>query len=111
MDNVLFNIKLVPHYYSFQVQVPRSASIANIKSEISKSCPGGPKAEGQSLIYDGRHLPDDQYIQDIWPVSNPPHDSRRRLAGRRLLISGTHRLEPSTPANHLFGRESVSMDD
>ena len=70
MSNISLNVELPAHSHSFQVQVPESASIENIKSEISKSCPGEPKVEGQRLIYAGRLLRDDEQIQDIWPVSS-----------------------------------------
>lgn len=69
MSNISLNVELPAHSHSFQLQVPESASIANIKSEISKSCPGEPKVEGQRLIYAGRLLRDDEFVQDIWPVS------------------------------------------
>lgn len=72
MSNISLKVELPAHSHSFQVQVAESASIANIKSEISKSCPGGPRVEGQRLIYAGRLLRDDENIQDIWPVS-PSH--------------------------------------
>ena len=75
MSNISLKVELPAHSHSFQVQVPESASIANIKSQISKFCPGGPKVEGQRLIYAGRLLCDDEQIQDIWPVSS----SRARL--------------------------------
>ena len=84
MSNVSLKIELPAHSHSFDVQVPESASIANIKSEISKSCPGGPKEEGQRLIYAGRLLRDDERIQDIWPVSST-HDSSSRPGGLRVV--------------------------
>lgn len=74
MSNISLKVELPAHAHSFQVQVAESASIANIKSEISKSCPGEPRVEGQRLIYAGRLLRDDEQIQDIWPVS-PSHTS------------------------------------
>lgn len=80
MANVSLNVELPAHSHSFQVYVPESASIANIKFEISKSCPGGPKVEGQRLIYAGRLLRDDENVQDIWPVSTP-HTTRPIAAG------------------------------
>lgn len=78
MSNISLNVELPAHSHSFQVQVPESASIANIKSEISKSCPGGPKVEGQRLVYAGRLLRDDEFIQDIWP--SPQHSRTLHLA-------------------------------
>ena len=80
MSNISLTVELPAHSHSFQVQVPESASISNVKSEISKSCPGGPKVEGQRLIYAGRLLRDDEWIQDIWPVSST--HTTRPVAGR-----------------------------
>lgn len=108
MSCISLKVELPAHSHSFQVQVPESSSIANIKSEISKSCPGGPKVEGQRLIYAGRLLRDDEQAQDIWPVSslhmtraivervtNPWHISSRAL--------NIH--EPFTwPSTHRLGR-------
>lgn len=70
MANISLNVELPAHSHSFQVQVPESASISDIKSQISRSCPGEPKVDGQRLIYAGRLLRDDESIQDIWPVSS-----------------------------------------
>jgi len=70
MSCISLKVELPAHSHSFQVQVPDSSSVANIKSEISKSCPGEPKVEGQRLIYAGRLLRDDEQVQDIWPVSS-----------------------------------------
>lgn len=81
MSNISLNVELPAHSHSFQVQVPESASIGNIKSEISKSCPGGPKVEGQRLVYAGRLLRDDEFIQDIWTVSTPTRLIAGRIAG------------------------------
>lgn len=78
MSNISLKVELPAHSHSFQVQVPESASIENIKSEISRSCPGGPKVEGQRLIYAGRLLRDDESIQDIWP--SPQHSRTLHLA-------------------------------
>ena len=75
MSSISLKVELPAHSHSFRVQVPESSSIANIKSEIFKSCPGGPKVEGQRLIYAGRLLHDDEQIRDIWPVSCP-HTTR-----------------------------------
>lgn len=89
MTDISLNVELPAHSHSFQVQVSESASIANIKFEISKSCPGEPKVEGQRLIYAGRLLRDDENIQDIWPVSTS-HATPRHSCW--LLISGARRL-------------------
>ncbi|KAF9651222.1 hypothetical protein BDM02DRAFT_3091734 [Thelephora ganbajun] len=78
MANISLKVELPAHSHSFQVHVPESASIGNIKSEISKSCPGGPKVEGQRLIYAGRLLRDDEQVQDIWP--SPQHSRTLHLA-------------------------------
>jgi len=110
MSCISLKVELPAHSHSFQVQVPDSSSVANIKSEISKSCPGGPKVEGQRLIYAGRLLRDDEQIQDIWPVSFPPTLLMPSL-GAGLLIRGAYRLEPSTLANRSPGRASISLDD
>lgn len=75
MSNISLKVELPGHSHSFQVQVPESASIENIKSEISKSCPGEPRVDGQRLVYAGRVLHNEELIQDIWPVS-PPHTGR-----------------------------------
>jgi len=111
MSNISLKVELPAHSHSFQVQVPESSSIANIKSEISKSCPGRPTVEGQRLIYAGRLLRDDEQIQDIWPVSSPPHKSCHHRVDCGLLICATHRLESSTLANPSFGRASLGLDD
>ena len=117
MSNVSLKIELPAHSHSFDVQVPESASIANIKSEISKSCPGGPKVEGQRLIYAGRLLRDDERIQDIWPVSSTHTTRPVARVDYGLLISGTDRLrvlnthEPFIwPCIHQLGRPVHQRD-
>ena len=112
MSCISLKVELPAHSHSFQVQVPDSSSVANIKSEISKSCPGGPKVEGQRLIYAGRLLRDDEQIQDIWPVSSPHTThaiSRRRVNGYSSVAA--YRIESSTLANPSSGSASLGLDD
>ena len=87
MSCISLKVELPAHSHSFHVQVPDSSSVATIKSEISKSCPGEPKVEGQRLIYAGRLLRDDEQVQDIWPVSHPTRPMPT-LVGRVTNLRG-----------------------
>jgi hypothetical protein len=108
MANISLNVELPAHSHSFQVQVPDSASIANIKFEISKSCPGGPKVEGQKAHICRKAFARRRKYSGYLAGELPPHDPFHRC---RLLISGTHpsralnTREPFTwPYNRQLGR-------
>jgi Ubiquitin family len=68
MSNISIRVELPGHHHSFLLEVPNASTIHNIKTEIAKTCPGGPRIEGQRLIYGGRLLRDDEHVRDISPV-------------------------------------------
>ncbi|CAL1701484.1 unnamed protein product [Somion occarium] len=73
MSLVDLRIELPAFSHSFQIQVPQSSSISDVKQEIQRTCPGAPRVEGQRVICRGRFLSDNEKLQDIW---TSPSDSR-----------------------------------
>lgn len=68
MSLVQLRIELPTYAHSFIIQVPISCNILDVKQEISRECPGGPRVEGQRLICRGRYLVDHEKVEDIWKV-------------------------------------------
>ena len=68
-------VELPAYSHSFQVQVTPSATIRDVKQEITKVCPGAPTAEGQRLVWRGRFLKDEEKLEDIWQVRSFPRES------------------------------------
>ncbi|OBZ76980.1 hypothetical protein A0H81_03795 [Grifola frondosa] len=66
MSLVAIRVELPAYSHSFTVQVPLSATVWDVKQEVTKLCPGAPRAEGQRLIWRGRALQDIEKIEDIW---------------------------------------------
>lgn len=65
---VELRIELPAYSHSFTVRLDSSATIHDVKREIEKLCPGGPRPDGQRLVYKGRFLENDKTIADIWKV-------------------------------------------
>ena len=60
-----------PQYtQTFTVRVPPAGTVNDIKHEISQTCPGHPKVEGQRLISKGRILDDGERVESLWTVSS-----------------------------------------
>ncbi|TFK92934.1 hypothetical protein K466DRAFT_643056 [Polyporus arcularius HHB13444] len=65
-------VELPAYSHSFEVQVPPSSTIRDVKHEIAKVCPGCPSPAGQRLIWRGRFLKDEEKVEEVWK----PEDSR-----------------------------------
>lgn len=68
MSLVLLRVELPAYSHSFNVQIPLSATVLDIKQEISRLCPGNPRVDGQRLVWRGRYLADDERMIDLWKV-------------------------------------------
>lgn len=68
MSLVDLRIELPAFSHSFQIQVPSSSSILDVKQEIQRTCPGAPRVDGQRVIWRGRSLGDSEKVQDVWRV-------------------------------------------
>jgi hypothetical protein len=68
MSVVELRVELPSYSHSFLIQVPTSYTILDVKGEISKSCTGAPRANGQRLIWRGRVLRDEEKVEDVWKV-------------------------------------------
>ncbi|KAI5826831.1 hypothetical protein K523DRAFT_216666, partial [Schizophyllum commune Tattone D] len=71
MSTIAIRVELPAYSHSFQVQVPPSASVQDLKREIARTCPGTPRVEGQRLICRGRALDDSERVEDVW--KSPDH--------------------------------------
>lgn len=61
-------IELPTYSRSFSVHAGRSSTIRDVKHEITKVCPGSPRADGQRLIHKGRFVHDDEIVGEVWKV-------------------------------------------
>jgi hypothetical protein len=69
MSLVELRVELPSFSQSFSVHVPPTSLIIDVKQEIFKSCVGSPRVEGQRIIWRGRHLADDEKVEDLWKVT------------------------------------------
>lgn len=69
MSIVQLRIELPTYARSFTIQIPDTCTILEVKEEISRTCPGRPRVEGQKLIWRGRFLADNEKVETIWKVS------------------------------------------
>lgn len=74
MALVAVQVELPQYSHSFSVQVPPTASILDIKREITQLCLGHPSVEGQRLISKGRVLADAETVEQLWKVGRPYRD-------------------------------------
>ncbi|KIL68166.1 hypothetical protein M378DRAFT_1063727 [Amanita muscaria Koide BX008] len=72
MSLVLLRVELPAYSHSFNVQIPSSATVRDIKQEISRLCPGNPGVDGQRLVWRGRYLADDERMNDLWKSPDEP---------------------------------------
>ncbi|KAI0291696.1 hypothetical protein BC826DRAFT_1021707 [Russula brevipes] len=68
--SLLVRVELPTYSHSFQVFVPSSGTVNDIKREIERACTGNPRVHGQRLIWRGRFLDDDEKVPDIWKSPN-----------------------------------------
>ncbi|KZT72723.1 hypothetical protein DAEQUDRAFT_685893 [Daedalea quercina L-15889] len=66
-------IELPTYSRSFIVQARPSSTIRDVKLEITRVCPGGPRADGQRLIHKGRFVNDDELVGEIWKKLDEVH--------------------------------------
>jgi Ubiquitin family len=66
--SIVIRVELPTYSHSFQVSVPSTGTVSDVKQEIEKDCPGNPRAHGQRLIWRGRFLGDDEKVLNIWKV-------------------------------------------
>ena len=64
----VIRVELPAYSHSFQVSVPSTGIINDLKHEIERACPGNPRVQGQRLIWHGRVLSDEEKMLDIWRV-------------------------------------------
>lgn len=104
MSIVELRVELPSYSHSFLIQVPLSYTILEVKGEITRSCPGAPRADGQRIIWRGRVLRDEEKVEDIWKVC-PRISSLLAVSGSNIAHSVLGGLTRDTPC-----RESVGMD-
>jgi hypothetical protein len=69
MSVVELRVELPSYSHSFIIQVPISFTILEVKREISRTCTGAPRVDGQRIICRGRVLQDEERVEDLWKVS------------------------------------------
>ena len=68
MSIVELRVELPAYSRSFLVAVPTAYTVAELKREITRTCPGAPRADGQRIIWRGRILADEERVEDVWKV-------------------------------------------
>ncbi|KAG8218796.1 hypothetical protein J3R82DRAFT_4471 [Butyriboletus roseoflavus] len=70
VPTVVIHVELPAYSNSFNVQVPESATVLDVKQAISFVCIGHPRPEGQRVIWRGRCLDDQENISELWPCQD-----------------------------------------
>ncbi|KAF5369972.1 hypothetical protein D9758_001187 [Tetrapyrgos nigripes] len=73
MSIVQVRIELPTYAHSFLVSISSDANVLQLKQEISKSCAGAPRVDGQRIIWRGRYLSDSESLESLW---KSPDESR-----------------------------------
>lgn len=101
--SLLVRVELPTYSHSFQVSVPSTGTINDVKREIENVCVGNPRVQGQRLIWRGRFLGDDEKVLDTWKSPNDVpvvhlsvHPSA--WASTPPSITTTTSVNPSPPA-------------
>lgn len=68
VPTVVIHVELPAYSNSFDIHVPESATVLDVKQAISSVCVGHPQPEGQRVIWRGRYLDDQEKINELWPV-------------------------------------------
>jgi hypothetical protein len=68
MSFIQLRVEFPAYAQSFLVHVPHSSTVLDVKQEIFKACVGGPRPDGQRLIWRGRYLVDDEKVAELWKV-------------------------------------------
>jgi len=71
MSLIELRVELPAYAHSFVVQVPHTSTILHVKQEISRTCVGAPRVEGQRLVWRGRYLVDHEKVDELWKVRGP----------------------------------------
>ncbi|KAF8803663.1 hypothetical protein BYT27DRAFT_7109342 [Phlegmacium glaucopus] len=66
MSLVDLRVDLPAYARSLFLKVNASNSILQVKEEISRTCPGQPRPDGQRLIWRGRILADNETVDSLW---------------------------------------------
>ncbi|EJD00968.1 uncharacterized protein FOMMEDRAFT_169182, partial [Fomitiporia mediterranea MF3/22] len=66
MPSVPITVEHPQYTQTLVVHVPPTATVSDIKQEISRECPGNPRVEGQRLISKGRVLDDGECVETLW---------------------------------------------
>ncbi|TFK76045.1 hypothetical protein BDN72DRAFT_362541 [Pluteus cervinus] len=72
MSFVELRVELPAYAHSFLIHVPIASTIAEVKQEIFRTCIGGPRAEGQRIIWRGRYLVDHEKVEELWKSRDEP---------------------------------------
>ncbi|KAF8665557.1 hypothetical protein AX16_000016 [Volvariella volvacea WC 439] len=72
MSFVEIRVELPAASHSFVIHVPSSCHILQVKEEIFRTCIGGPRVEGQRLLWRGRYLIDHEKVEDLWKSPDEP---------------------------------------
>ncbi|KAJ7638674.1 hypothetical protein FB45DRAFT_787061 [Roridomyces roridus] len=72
MPPVDIRVELPAFSQTINVQLADSSTILDLKREIFRICVGGPRVEGQRIIWRGRPLLDTEKVQELWQSPNEP---------------------------------------
>jgi hypothetical protein len=90
---VVIRVELPAYCYSFNIEVPGTSTVLDVKQAISTACTGQPRPEGQRIIWRGRCLDDVEKISELWPVRSAVvlHWSLYTQATSPVVNGTTHR--------------------
>ncbi|KAH7887882.1 hypothetical protein F5I97DRAFT_910061 [Phlebopus sp. FC_14] len=70
MSLVVVRVELPTYSHSFNVRIPATSTVFDVKQAIFLTCVGQPRPEGQRIIWRGRYLGDEEKLSELWPSSS-----------------------------------------
>lgn len=64
-EALVVQIELPSYAYSFNLRLPSSTTVLQVKSLVSQTCPGSPRVDGQRIVFRGRFLQDSEKLEDL----------------------------------------------
>ncbi|KAF9247154.1 hypothetical protein BU15DRAFT_69993 [Melanogaster broomeanus] len=73
MSLIVIRVEFPAYSHSFNIEVPETSTVLDVKQAISTACIGHPRPEGQRIIWRGRYLDDEEKLSGLWPLSEEQH--------------------------------------
>ncbi|KAH7917135.1 hypothetical protein BV22DRAFT_1135662 [Leucogyrophana mollusca] len=109
-STVSLRVEFPSYSHSFSIDVPPTSTVHDIKTAISHTCTGRPRADGQRIIWRGRYLADEERMGDIWKARLSAYEGRRPMLNPPQPSAGSAHRRPriaNTPKSPLHRQNAL----